>query len=73
MTVKPLSVHSQNPLVVQGPPSMAGTGQFLIMSLGDTLRMSHVALQQQFDTFKRNSTDPNDASITAAMRTMFLN
>ena len=71
MSMKPTSAQFPAPLVDQGPPSTAGTGQSSLT--GDSLTFSRANLQQRFATFKRNSTNPNAANIAAAMRTMFLN
>ena len=70
LSMKPTRAF-QAPVVDQGPPSTAGTGQSSLT--GDSLTFSRANLQQRFATFERNSTDPNAANIAAAMRTMFLN
>ena len=57
LVVQPPPMHSPNPLVAQGPPSTAETGQSSIMSASDTLMFSRAALYQQFATFEWKSTD----------------
>ena len=66
MSVKPTRAQFQAPVMDQGPPSTAGTGQSSLT--GDSLTFSRANLQQRFA-----STNPNAANIAAAMRTMFLN